>query len=239
MEAPSPTPLYRMLREGLALAELPRLALRAPELARQPRGAGEPVLVMPGFGAGDASTAPLRAYLGLLGYRVRGWGLGLNGGDVPSLIPEVAARTRRLAERARRPVRLVGWSLGGVLAREAAREEPGAVECVVTLGSPVVGGPKYTTVGALYARRGYDLDEIERAVEERNRAEPLRVPVTAIYSRGDGVVDWKACIDPWSPGVEHVEVGSTHVGLGFSPDVYRIVAQRLVDRRAASGGGRA
>jgi len=128
-----------------------------------------------------------------------------------------------------RGVRLVGWSLGGYLAREAARERPDAVERVITLGSPTVGGPKYTAVAEVYRRSGYDLDAIEAAVEARNRV-PLQVPVTAIYSRSDAVVAWEACIDRVNPQVEHVEVHTTHLGLGFAPDVYRIIAQRFALR---------
>lgn len=226
-EPPTQPPAWTLLREGLVLLEVPRLAWLAPVFAGAPRGNGEAVLVLPGFGAGDASTALLRAFLRLLGYQAHAWELGINRGDVPALIPQVIARTERLADAGR--VRLVGWSLGGTLAREAARERPDLVERVVTLGTPAVGGPKYTAVGATYRRQGYDLDAIERQVAERERT-PIRVPVTAIYSRGDGVVAWQACIDRHTPGVEHVEVRGTHSGLGFNPDVYRIVAERLARR---------
>ena len=118
-----------------------------------------------------------------------------------------------------------------------ARDRPELVERVVTLGSPVVGGPKYTRVGAFYARRGIDLDAIEAEVEERNRM-PIRVPITAVYSRRDGIVSWQACIDHRSPDVEHVEVRATHLGLGFSPEVYRIVASRLARVRSAAASAR-
>ena len=224
--------LGRLLGEGRGALELPRLLLRLPELSRLPGGAGRPVRVLPGFATGDGSTALLRGFLRALDYRVRGWGLGWNHGDVPSLVPRVTAAVVRAAEEAGQPVSLVGWSLGGVLAREAARDAPDAVARVITLGTPVVGGPKYTAVGALFARRGIDLDAVEAEVERRNRV-PLRVPVTAIYSRGDGVVAWQACIDRVSPDVEHVEVSTTHLGLGFSADVYRVVAERLA--RGVSG----
>ena len=100
------------------------------------------------------------------------------------------------------------------------------------MGTPIVGGPKYTRVGEGYRRRGVDLDAIEAQVRARY-AVPLRVPVTAIYSRGDGIVAWRACIDHFSPDVEHVEVGTTHLGLGFSADVYRVIAERLARRVAA------
>lgn len=227
----SPPSRVGLWREPLGILELPRLLWRAGELSDVPRGAGEPVMVLPGYGASDASTFILRSYLRLLGYAVDGWGLGRNTGEVPALLPRIVDRLDALADRTGQPVRLVGWSLGGYLAREAARERPRTVVHVVTLGSPVIGGPKYTVVGRSYAARGYDLDEIEAAVAARTRT-PLRVPVTAVYSRSDGVVAWRACIDSASEAVEHVEVTATHLGLGFSPDVYRIIADRLAARGA-------
>jgi len=215
-----------VLYETIGLLELPRLLLRSPDLARQPRGKGEPVMVLPGYGAGDASTLILRSYLRYLGYDARGWVLGRNSGDVAALFPRVLSGLEALARETGTSVRLVGWSLGGYLAREAARECPHLAHQVITLGSPVVGGPKYTLVAEAYRRRGIDLDEIERRVASRN-AVPLRTPVVAIYSRNDGVVAWEACIDHHCESVEHVEVKTTHLGLGFAPDVYAIVAQRL------------
>lgn len=212
------------------MLELPRLLLNARGLAGAPRGAGEPVMVLPGYSASDASTWVLRSYLQLLGYSARGWALGRNSGDVADLLPRVVRQLAAFAEQAGQSVRVIGWSLGGYLAREAARERPRDVECVVTLGSPVVGGPKYTVVGRYYTQQGYDLDAIEAAVAERDRT-PLRVPVTAVYSRADGVVAWRACIDSTNERVEHVEVKTTHLGLGFCPEVYRIVAERLAARR--------
>jgi pimeloyl-ACP methyl ester carboxylesterase len=226
MERLRPPPPHGVLREGLWVLELPRLLWNAPELAAQPRGRGETVLVLPGYGASDSSTALLRAYLRYLGYRVRGWGLGRNTGDVPALLPRVAALARESARSAGAPVRLVGWSLGGYLAREAAREHPEAVARVVTLGSPVTGGPKYTAMARWMRPLGVDLDAIEVAVAARESV-PLRVPVTAVYSKRDGIVGWRACVDACNRDVEHVEVRTTHLGLGFAPEVYRVVARRL------------
>ena len=231
LEAPSPPPFWGLAREARALGELPRLAWNAFDLARQPRGEGAAVLVVPGFGTGDETTLLLRAYLRGLGYRVRGWELGRNDGNVPELIPRVGDRVAEAADETGAPVRVVGWSLGGYLAREAARDRPEAVDRVVTMGTPVRGGPKYTLAARYYAQRGFDLDEIEAGVEERN-AVPLRTPVTAIYSRRDSVVAWEACIDSRDATVEHVEVPTTHAGFGFSPDVYRIIADRFAPRRA-------
>jgi pimeloyl-ACP methyl ester carboxylesterase len=230
IQAPSPMGL---LAEARGLLEFPNLLIRFPNLARQPRGRGQRVLVLPGYGAGDASTAVMRAYVRFLGYKPRGWGLGRNNGEVPDLLPRVAGRLEALARKEGRAIGLIGWSLGGYLARESARERPRAAQQVITLGSPVVGGPKYTAVAGEYRRRGIDLDAIEAEVAARN-GQPLETPVTAVYSRSDGVVAWQACIDRRARNVEHVEVDTTHLGLGFSPEVFQVIAERLARQETRS-----
>ena len=222
--------------EITGLLELPRLGWRFGGLLKEPRGDGSPVFVLPGFGADDRSTWLLRRYLSLLDHDVRGWDLGTNRAEVPDLIEQVGRRVEHAAAQHGGTIALVGWSLGGYIAREVARDRPDVVRRVVTFGSPVIGGPKYTTVAALASRRGWDLDEIETFVEERKKV-PLRVPVTAIYSRRDGVVAWRACIDPERDApIQHVEVDATHLGLGFSADVFRIVARDLA--RSSTNDGR-
>ena len=134
-----------------------------------------------------------------------------------------------LADETDDQVVLVGWSIGGVLAREAAREQPDPVSRVVTFGTPVVGGPSYTALADRYTDER--LAQIRALIEEREQ-QPIRVPTTAMWSRNDGVVNPVACIDRRSPDVEHVEVGSSHVGMGFDPDVWRTVADRVA--RASS-----
>lgn len=233
MQNLQPPPPWRLLSEGLGLLELPRLFLMYPYLSQQPSGNGAPVMILPGFGAGDQSTAMLRYYIERLGYRPRGWGLGRNSGDVPQLISLAIQEVAALATDSESKVRLIGWSLGGYLAREVARERPELVHSVITLGSPVIGGPKYTAVAGLYRGRGYNLDAIETWIENRNQI-PMEVPVTAIYSRLDGIVSWRSCIDELNSAVDHVEVMTTHLGLGFSPDVYRIIAERLSSPSARS-----
>jgi pimeloyl-ACP methyl ester carboxylesterase len=225
---PGPPPRLALLLEPAGLLEPIRLAAHSRQLAGLPRGDDAPVMVLPGFGTTDTATWALRRFLGYLGYDVHGWGLGRNHGRVPELIGQVLEGLENLAVRRGRAVHLVGWSLGGYLAREAARERPNLVTRVITLGSPVVGGPKYTASHRYYLRQGYDLDEIEATVAARDKV-PLNVPVTAIYSKRDGVVTWQACIDRVNPGTEHVEVGTSHLGLGLSPDVYSIIARRLAE----------
>ena len=219
---------WEILREGRVVFEyLASRALLGRLVAEAPHGAGEPVVVVPGYATDDSWTARLRGFLAAIGYDVVGWGLGRNRGNVPKLIPAVIRRAEEVARGRGSPVRLIGWSLGGYLVREAARECPELVERVVTLGAPVVGGPSYTASAPGYVRRGYDLEEIAATVLERERR-PITVPVFALYSRSDGVVAWQACIDNFANRVEHHEVASTHLGMVVSPRVFRRVAELLV-----------
>ncbi|MGH7827998.1 MAG: esterase/lipase family protein [Candidatus Binatia bacterium] len=217
-----------LIREAYGLLELPRLVLRFPALARERRGRGEPVLVLPGYGCGNVSTVVLQSYLRFLGYGVRGCGRGIYAGEVGNLLRRVLKRLMTMAYKSRQQVSIIGWSLGGYLAREAARERPELVHRVITLGTPVIGGPKYTVVAEVFRRRGIDVEAIALQVDERNKIS-FATPVTAIYSRVDAVVAWEACIDRNGLNIEHIEVATTHVGLGFSPEVYQIIAQRLAN----------
>jgi hypothetical protein len=225
---------WELLREGRVVFELLALAAVLPRLrADSPRSSGAPVMVVPGFATDDSWTTRLRSFLTSIGYEARGWGLGRNDGRVPKLIPAVVEQTEKLANEFGRPVRLIGWSLGGYLVREAARERPDLVERVITLGAPVVGGPTDTASAPMYLKRGFDLEEIAATVLERERR-PITAPVFAVYSRSDGVVEWHACIDTFtSPYVEHHEVVSTHLGMVNSPKVFRLVAD-LMARPALS-----
>ena len=218
--------LMAIAGESLTPFEFTRLAAASPALARQARGRGEPVIVLPGLGASNRSTILLRSYLSWLGYSVQGWKLGGNGGNVRWMLPQVADQVRQVHAQSGCKVNIVGWSLGGVIAREVARDYPELVHQVVTMGSPLVGGPKYTTLGGLYERRGEDLDEIEATIAARE-SKPISVPVTSIYSKRDGIVGWQASIDRHTPQAEHFEVRATHFGLGISPDVFKILARKL------------
>lgn len=219
-------PTIDLIKELRTFEEFPRLALSLPALATQPRGNRQPVLVLPGFTASDVSTRLLRTYLRYLNYDARPWGLGKNTGHVPALLPQIIGLIDHLYAQTETPVRLVGQSLGGYLAREAARERQHIVHQIITLGSPVIGGPRFTAAAAAYRAQGYDLGDLERRVEERY-ATPLNPPVTAIYSQGDGIVAWQACIDERSPNVEHIEVRGSHLGMGFNPQILQLIAQRL------------
>jgi pimeloyl-ACP methyl ester carboxylesterase len=212
-------------REIMALVQAARLVRAAPWLALSPRGDGQVVVDVPGWGGPEASMAPLRAFLRWLGYDARSWGLGTNTGKPERDVQRLLERVRAIESE--RPVALVGWSLGGVIAREIARAMPERISTVVTFGTPVVGGPRYTLGAAAFGAQ--ECIRIEKLAAELDRDEPIRVPLTAIYTRRDGVVDWRACIDRASQDVRHVQVRSTHLGLGIDPDVWSTVARALAE----------
>lgn len=218
--------LLERLGEVRAVAEPIRLLASTPSLAARRTEHPWTVVVIPGLGATDRSTAPLRSFLGRVGHRPQPWGLGRHGPDVEQTLEGFVPRVLDLADRSG-PIALVGWSLGGVVAREAARavndERPAAIDRVVTFGTPVEG-PWYTAASRFYSAE--ELDRIDGFVAER-RGRSVGCEVVAIHSRNDGVVGWRTCVDHDTPGVTNVEVRSTHLGMGLDPDVWRTVADAL------------
>lgn len=204
------------------------LVLRAPQLATAPRGDGRAVMLLPGYRADEASLRPLSRYLQYLGYDTYDWGLGRNGGDVDNDVTRIALRCSQIREaRDGEPLTLIGWSLGGVVAREVARLHEAEVREVITMGTPIVGGPKYTTVASRFAEiANLDLDRFEEEVHERNLV-GIRQPVTSIYSKSDGVVDWRASVDTYNPHALNLEVRSTHFGMGGNAAIWLLIAQVL------------
>ncbi len=221
-----------LVREWTTLGQPLRLVSRSRRLRRTPRGDGQLVVDIPGWLTGPESMAPLRWYLRSRGHRAVPWGLGRNGSNVEGTIEHFEFELERRVADHGRPAHLVGWSLGGVIARETARNRPDLVDRLVTIGTPARGGPSYTA-GA--ARFGPDeCARIARMQDEANRTNPLMRPTTAVYTKADAVVDWRACIDPWALDISHVEVRSSHFGLGLDPDVWAVVAEALApgDRRS-------
>ena len=222
-----PPSRFRLVNElDVALQPL-RLAMSTRRLATAPTGSGRVALLLPGWRAPEASVQPLARYLAARGHAARPWGLGTNTGDVEMLRDAMVHRVRRTVARTGSPINLIGWSLGGVIARETAREIPDHVHRVVTYGTPVVGGPTHT-VGA--ASAGPDECARIAALQERlDVTNPIRVPVTAIFTRRDRAVDWRACIDRSSLNVRMIEVQSGHVALGLDPDVWAAAAEALAE----------
>ena len=223
--------LYR-LAESRAWFELGAFAAAAPLLRLVGRGDRHPVLVLPGFTASDRSTVPLRSTLQAQGYWVHGWRLGQNLGPTDEVLDGMHARLAELHRRHDRPVSLIGWSLGGIYARELAREHPEAVRQVVTLGSPFrMTLADRSGASGLWdtLKPAFSTRLLRMAMGEIDKP-PLRVPSTAVYTRTDGVVRWHTCIDAESDTHENIEVRGSHSGLGWNPAVLLALADRLSQR---------
>jgi pimeloyl-ACP methyl ester carboxylesterase len=197
-----------------------------PALQRAPAGDGHAVMVFPGLSASDASTVPLRRYLDSRGYDSRGWAQGFNFGPRAGVLERARRALQQACEATGRKVSLVGWSLGGVYARELAKALPDHVRCVVTLGSPFSGPPRSTNAWRIYElTSGRD---IHREHEHYELPVAPPVPTTSIYSRTDGIVAWQGSIQQPDHGqTENVEVIASHIGLGLNPSAWWAVADRL------------
>lgn len=197
----APPALLGALELPRTMFEVSYLVASGPYLQMVRRGDAHPVMVLPGYTASDDSTRTLRRYLDSIGYDARPWNLGRNmglrhAGGHDDLHEEVEALYRETGKK----VSLIGWSLGGVHARNTAQRLPHRVRQVISLGSPF---------GAM-----------------QGAAAPA-VPSTAIYSRSDGIVHWQSAMEAPGPLTDNIEVYGSHCGLGFNPAVYYAIADRL------------
>lgn len=209
--------------------ELGAFLAASPLLRALGRGDRHPVLVLPGFTGDDNSTAPLRWLLRSQGYWTHGWGLGTNMGPTGRVVRGIHRRLEMLHERHGRAVSLIGWSLGGIYAREMARTNPDAVRQVITLGSPFRLEPGDRSAASPIADRmahRWRVEELNMTEAEINKP-PLPVPSSAIYSRSDGVVRWHTCINEKCDQHENIEVRGSHTGLGWNPAVLYAISDRL------------
>ena len=220
-----PSPWLLLLEGGRAPWEYAATLAAMPWLSRVPRGDGHPVIVFPGLGASELSTRALRSYLSQLGYATHDWGLGRNR-PRDGLLDACRERVLDIAGRHGGKVSLVGWSLGGVYARELAKQLPAQTRCVVTLGSPFSGHVRATN-----AARAYELYSGRPLRHDTERAERLKrapsVPTTSIYSKSDGVVAWQCSLNEDAPHTENIEIHASHLGLGVNPLALYAVADRL------------
>ncbi|GAB3652817.1 esterase/lipase family protein [Ramlibacter alkalitolerans] len=192
-------------------------------------GDGHPVVVFPGLGAGPWTTRPLRRFLIDAGFDARCWGRGMNMGperDFDGWIDILEADVRRWHADSGRKVSLVGWSLGGIYARELGKRAPACVRQVLTLGTPFAAILGATRAERLYRLLNRNAAPLTAELEARLRPTPP-VPTTSIYSKSDGIVGWRGCIEQAGALSESIEVRSSHMGLGTDPQVLRIVANRL------------
>ncbi|MCU1715677.1 esterase/lipase family protein [Pseudomonas sp. 5P_3.1_Bac2] len=226
----SPSKLLLAL-ESRALFEWLATPLALPWLKRQcPLGDGHAVMVMPGLLAGDSSTAPLRRFLSTCGYQVQGWQQGRNLGPRAGVMAALQRQLRELQSASDGKISLIGWSLGGIFARELARLQPEAVRQVISLGSPLYGEPQTSTnAWPLYQHisAGHPAD-----VERGDCAPP--VPTTSIFSRGDGVVGWRGSVETHGAQICNIQLRSgSHLGLGVNPLVWWVLAERLAQAEHA------
>ena len=229
VNAAAPGHLLRALewRTGMEYLSA-RVAMR--RVSGWPQGDGHPVLVLPGFLAGPLSTDLLRKVLRQLGYRVYDWGLGYNLGYRATMKESLPARLHHIRERAEGSrVSIIGWSAGGIYARELARTFPDDVRSVITLGSPFRGNHQANTAWKIWrvVNRGADMTESVSDKALVRRAQPLSVPTTCIYSKSDGIVAWQCCTSLPAPETENVEVRSSHLGYGHNVQTLSVIADRL------------
>ncbi|UFX43277.1 alpha/beta hydrolase [Bradyrhizobium sp. 41S5] len=226
----SPPSRTLMFLEGRAIHELGAFLGALPLLSLAPRGDGHPVLVLPGLIASDMSTRPLRDFLKSKGYGVSGWRQGRNLGLRAGVQDGMVDLLQEMNETSGSKVSVIGWSLGGLYARQLAKMMPERVRQVITLGSPFAAGPKSTN-----AWRVYEMASGRRADEEDQRfggslASAPPVPTTAIFSRTDGVCAWQGCREQASSMTDSIEVESSHCGMGHHPAVVYAVADRLAQK---------
>jgi pimeloyl-ACP methyl ester carboxylesterase len=221
----------------LALTELPRALLEAgslpwaaPLLLQAPKGDGHPVMLLPGFMAGETSMKPLYRYLDKLGYDPHQWDLGRNLGQ-RAIGPEgekMIARLDEIHAKTEMKVSLIGWSLGGAFARMLSRRRPDLVRQIISLGSPITGSPKSTNAWRAYQYiNGQKIDDpkIAEQMAEGHNVPP--VPSTAIFSKNDGIVAWQNSREPKANTTDNIEVRGSHCGLGANPAVMWAIADRL------------
>ncbi|TDU25779.1 alpha/beta hydrolase family protein [Panacagrimonas perspica] len=230
--------LSLLAREARVPFEVLRFLIGTRRLRGLPEGDGHPVLLIPGFGADEFLMRPLRRALVKLGYAAEDWGQGRNLGMRPAIRQELARKLDSMAKRSDRKVTLIGWSLGGVFARELARAKPEQVRRVITLGSPINRRPDANNMMPLFRLvNGGRAPKQDREGFNRRKIAPP-VPCAAIYSRTDGIVAWQACMEEVAANTQNIEVAGSHFGLVVNLEVLAAIARlmeadskKLSDRR--------
>ncbi len=195
-----------------------------------PVGDGHPVVIFPGMATDGTAVAPLRRYCQSLGYEALDWGRGFNAGpqgDIDEWLADLKRHVRELISGFEQSATFIGWSLGGIYARELSKTMGRRVRQVITIGTPFNASADHTNVGWIFRLLSGSPPPFDPAMGVRLRSPPP-VPTTSIYSRSDGVVAWQTCRhEAESHRVQDLEVRGSHVGLGWNRAVLRIVGDRL------------
>lgn len=193
-------------------------------------GDGHPVVLFPGLGTNDSALAPLSARCRALGYHAFGWGRGYNTGphgDFDLWLSDLAAHVETLLAPFAQTATLIGWSLGGLYARELAKLIPHLVRQAITFGTPFNALADHTHVGWVFRLLSGTELQFDASLSARLRTPPP-VPTTSIYSRADGIVAWRTCLhEAAAPQVEDVEIDGSDTGMGWNRAVLAVVADRL------------
>lgn len=215
--------------EGRAMFELAAFYAMMPALSMLPRGDGHSVLVLPGFLATNTSTAPMRRLLGNLGYDVHGWESGRNVKVNEAMLRSLQDQLARLNDDSGGKVSIVGWSLGGVLAREVTKLHPDRVRQVVSLGSPLSNNRNFSSVTRIFEMLNGKEPELIQPGRFDSLHEAPPVPTTSILTKTDGIVHWHASVqeDGGEHPSENIVVHASHCGLGVNPSVMIALADRL------------
>ncbi len=195
-----------------------------------PAGDGHPVIIFPGLGTDSSAIAPLRDYCESLGYTMIDWGKGFNTGPKGNLdrwLEDLTTHTADLLAEHQDKATLIGWSLGGLYAREVGKLLAPQVRQVITIGTPFNAEADHTNVGWLFRLLSGTPAAIDPSLSKRLRTPPP-LPTTSIYSRSDGVVAWETCrhVKP-ARQVQDIEINGSHIGMGWNPAVLQIVGDRL------------
>ncbi len=227
-EIKKPSLFWLLTESGRAILEygtfLPYNALKKESIESD----RHPVMVLPGFMATDYSTAPLRKFINKLGYEAVGWGEGRNYAR-ENYLGKLLNKLENQYLESGQEISLIGWSLGGIFARQLAKERPDLVRQVITLGSPFGGVSLPNNAVWIYRllTKGKITNKADQALLD-DIPKPAPVPTTAIYTKEDGVVPWEVCLekvtDEWH---QNIQVRGSHLGLGVNPAVMRIIEDRL------------
>lgn len=223
---------WEALLETRTILELGSFFSQKGRLAQGPQGDGHPVFIFPGFMVGDLSTLPMRNLFQAKGYQVFPWKLGPNLGYHDHVLETLIEKAKAVFAETNQPISVIGWSLGGLYARELARAHPEWIRQVITLGTPFARSLKASSIRSFYEYvSGNSADKVDPALFATIQVPPP-VPTTAIYTKADGIVAWQTTMEQQeSETVQNIEVSGSHCGLGHNLEVLEILLDRLAQTK--------